>query len=296
MKILLTGGTGQLGTILKPRLALEGDLIAPPRSALDLASLSSIRSALDTIRPDLIVNAGAYTDVDGAENTEALAYTVNSDAPGAIGRWASDTGAAVIHLSTDYVFDGDGSHPLTEDDVPAPVNLYGRSKLAGEHALLATDAVAVVLRTAWVYGPSGANFLKRVIGWAQACERVQVVDDQTGSPTTTLWLAEVIAAVIGRLGSCGRTEAAALRGVYHAAGAGAVDRRRFAQAILDEARRSGRVLRCHEVTPARSTDFPTPARRPVFSALSSCRFADIWGFVPQPWSDGVRDAVAALKE
>ncbi len=294
MKIVLTGGSGQLGEILKPLLAAVGTVVAPPRSRLDLAEPASIEEALNQLQPDVIVNAGAYTDVDGAEGAEDLAYAANGRAPGVIGRWASSAGAVVIHVSTDYVFDGDGSHPLTEEDTPRPVNVYGRTKLAGEQALLATPAVAVVLRTAWLFGPAGSNFLKRVTGWAQTRERISVVDDQVGSPTTTLWLAPAIATLVERLHRCDETERASLRGIYHAAGAGMVDRRSFAQAILDDMALTGQPLACREILPARSADFPAPARRPAFSALSSRRFSETWGVMPQSWREGVSEVVAAL--
>ncbi len=294
MKIVLTGGSGQLGEILKPLLVSVGNVVAPPRAQLDLAEPASIEEALNRLRPDIIVNAGAYTDVDGAESAEDLASAVNGRAPGVIGRWASSAGAAVIHVSTDYVFDGDGSHPLTEEDSPRPVNVYGRTKLAGEQALLATPAAAVVLRTAWLFGATGSNFLKRVIRWAQTRERIAVVDDQVGSPTTTSWLAPAIVTLVERLRRCDETERASLRGIYHAAGDGFVDRRGFAQAILADMALTGQSLACREILPARSADFPTPARRPAFSALSSRRFVETWGVAPQSWRKGVSEAVAAL--
>lgn len=293
MRILLTGGSGQLGAALRPVLGRLGDLMTPSRDELDLGRAESVEAGLAAMRPDLVINAGAYTDVDGAEAEQAIAVAVNAEAPAVIGRWAARAGSVVIHVSTDYVFDAEGPEPLTEDHPPAPANVYGRTKLAGEEALRRSGAHAVILRTAWLYGPGGVNFFRRVLAWARDRERISVVSDQTGSPTTTLWLADAIGDVVAGLRGIDSSALAGRLGIFHAAGAGAITRNGFAQEIVSQAAHAGWSLACREVVAARSADFPTPARRPGFSALSSARLERVWKIRPQPWQQGLRAVIAA---
>ena len=294
MKILLTGGSGQLGQALRPKLDHVGRVAAPGRDELDLARLDAIENILDAFAPELVVNAGAYTDVDGAEEAEEMAGRINGDAPGVIARWAARTGAVIIHISTDFVFDGSASRPIREDDVTNPINAYGRSKLAGETNLLMSGAHTFVLRTAWLYGPVGKNFMRDILERARDDVRLDVVSDQTGSPTTTLWLADAIVALIEQLQRLTGAQVAARAGIHHACCRGAVDRRSFAREIVARAKEATMSLACREIVGVRSADMPTAARRPAYSVLSSERLSAVWGIAAPPWRDALDEVMAQL--
>jgi len=210
--ILLTGANGQLGWELHRALQPLGEVVALNRAALDLAQPDQIRARIRELRPSLVVNPAAFTAVDRAETETELARAVNSDAPGILAETCRAIGAALLHYSTDYVFDGRGSAPWREDDAPNPVNAYGATKLAGERAIAQSDCEYLIVRTSWVYSLRGANFLKTIVRLAQTRDSLRIVDDQVGAPTSASFLADLSAQMIGRWRRSGGSA-----GVLHAA-------------------------------------------------------------------------------
>ncbi len=255
MRILLIGRNGQVGSALLATLPTLGEVIAVDRKQLDLASSDSIRGVVTDVRPQLIVNAGAYTAVDQAEREEALAVRVNGEAPAALAEEAAHLGALLVHFSTDYVFDGEKAAPYRETDVPNPLNAYGRSKLAGERAIQASGCRYLIFRTSWVYAATGHNFLLTMLRLAREGKPLRVVDDQHGAPTSSRMIAVATAQALQRLG--------AQDGVYHMSAAGSTTWCEFARAIFHRAGLNPTL------TPIASVDYPTPARRPRNSLLDN---------------------------
>ena len=233
MKILLTGINGQLGSQLQPPLKKIGDVIAVGRENLDLADSNAISQFIDQVKPELIINAAAYTAVDKSEKEPGLSHAINSIAPGIMAKEAKKLGATLIHISTDYVFDGSQSTPYTETDSTNPLGTYGQSKLAGEEAIRETEANHIIIRTAWVYGAYGkGNFVKTMLRVGKDREELRVVYDQVGSPTWTGDLAEAIAQIIPHLNS-------QTYGTYHYTNSGAISWYDFAMTIFEEAKQLG---------------------------------------------------------
>jgi len=289
--ILLTGGTGQLGHALRPGLETLGDVLAPLRDEFDLARPERLAETLEILRPKLIVNCAAYNDVEAAETEPDLAHAINGAAPAAIGRWAAGSGADVLHISTDYVFGDGDSRARTELDRPAPLNAYGRSKLAGEQGLLAAGCQALVVRTSWLYSPHGRNFLLTMLRLGREREVLSVVDDQVGAPTPARWLAETLLAMIRpgdpdpRLGSTG---------LLHAACAGEVSWHGFARAIFDEVEMRDWPLALRRLDPIDAATHGGRARRPVNSRLDTSRLSQTFGIVPPPWRAALIDTLARM--
>lgn len=279
MKILLTGRDGQVGWELQRTLAPLGEVVALGRNALDLADGDAIRQAVRHLGPDLIVNAGAYTAVDRAEQEPERAMAVNGTAPGLLAEEAKRLGAAIIHYSTDYVFDGTKNAPYEEIDAPRPQNVYGASKLAGEKAVAASGAPHLILRTGWVYGLRGRNFLLTMLRLADERPELKVVDDQIGAPTWSRMIAEATAAIVAQgRGHGGIVQLLADRGgLYHLTAAGQTSWFGFACAIFAHAKKQVRV------TPIPSAAYPSPARRPAYSVMSSARLVRTFGIALPPW-------------
>lgn len=288
MKILLTGCAGQLGRELKRSLASLGELVACDRRRLDLAKPEDLRDAVRAIAPTAIVNAAAYTAVDKAEAEPAAADAINGIAPGILAEEAKRLDALLIHYSTDYVFDGAKPAPYTEEDVPAPLAAYGRSKLAGELAIAAAGARHLILRTSWVYGLHGANFMKTMLRLGRECGELRaplrVVDDQIGAPTWTRHLADVTALVLVR----GETP----NGLYHLAAAGETSWHGYAEAIFSEAQRAGLMTSAPVVRRITSADYPLPAPRPANSRLDCSSFRRDFGLALPDWRTGLVDCLA----
>ncbi len=280
--ILVTGAAGQLGAELVHALAPYGTVTGADRAALDLSDPAAIVAAVRASRPALIVNAGAYTAVDRAETEVALADAVNAVAPGVLAEEAKRLGAVLIHYSTDYVFDGEARDPWTEDDPVRPVSAYGRSKLAGERAVEASGADAIVLRTSWVYARRGRNFLLTMQRLADEGRELRVVDDQSGVPNWSRELARATARIVAE----GLPALAARRGLYHLSGRGRTTWYGFAKAIFAD-RSSVRV------TPITTAEFPTAARRPAMSVLDTTRFERTFGFALPEWPASLRECLAA---
>jgi dTDP-4-dehydrorhamnose reductase len=287
VKILLLGKNGQLGWELERALGPLGPLTALGSQELDVADFDAARATVREGRPDVVVNAAAYTAVDRAESEAERAYAVNAEGPGALAEECAALGAILLHYSTDYVFDGEKGTPYVETDEPNPINVYGKSKLAGEEAIQAAGGASLILRTAWVYSTRRDSFVTRVLGWARKQERLRIVDDQVSNPTWARSLAEATAMILGR----GRDYVAERRGLYHLAGGGFASRYDWAKEILRlDPHAEEQVVK--DALPALTSEFPTPARRPLFSALECGRFRGTFGFELAGWREGLGEALA----
>jgi len=280
--ILLIGAAGQLGAELARVLPAHGQVLALDRGALDLTDADAIVAAVRSARPQLIVNAAAYTAVDRAESEPDRAAAINARAPGILAEEARRAGALLIHYSTDYVFDGESETVYDEHSETHPVNAYGRSKLGGEQAIAAAGGASLVLRTSWVYGLSGQNFLTTMRRLAAERDTLRVVADQIGTPNWTRSLAEATATLVGRGGGF----LAERTGLYHLSGGGSTSWFGFARAIFDGADYP-------RIVPITSAEYPTTARRPRRSVLSSDRFAGTFGFFLPPWEQMLHACQAA---
>ena len=288
MKILLTGAAGQLGRELKRSLACLGELVACDRSQLDLAEPEALRAAVRAIAPTVIVNAAAYTAVDKAETEPDIATAINATAPAILAEEAKRLGALLIHYSTDYVFDGTKPSSYTEDDTPAPLSAYGRSKLDGEQAIAAAGARHLIFRTSWVYGLHGANFMKTMLRLGRrSCEtgdELRVVGDQFGAPTWTRHLADATALILARKDLPD--------GLYHLAAAGATNWHAYAEAIFAEAQHTGLVDKPPVIHRITSADYPLPAPRPANSRLDCTKFRRDFDLALPDWRTGLIDCLA----
>ena len=290
MRILLTGANGQLGRELQPRAVRRGfTTAATDLPALDITDGAAVAAALAAHHPDVVVNAAAYTAVDRAESDSAAAFAVNRDGPAVLARACAERELPLVHVSTDYVFDGEKDGAYGEDDPVAPLGVYGASKEAGERAVRAACPRHVILRTSWLFSPFGSNFVKTIVRLARDRDELRVVVDESGCPTAAGDLAEVILALLPCLPARGPGPF----GTYHVAGAGAVTRHAFAAAIVAEARAFW-PLRVQRVVPIGSAEWPTPVRRPKNSALCCARLRDTFRLVPRPWREGLHEALAAL--
>lgn len=290
LRIAVTGREGQLARAIAERAGTAGvEAVFLGRPELDLARPGDWTDLFSALRPGAIVNAAAHTRVDDAEDDPA-AEAVNGEAPGALARIARGLAVPIVQVSTDYVFDGSGERAWREDDLPAPLNRYGRSKLAGERAVAAATPDHAILRTSWVYGPSGRNFVRTMLSAARQREQMTVVDDQVGSPTSALDLADGVIAVARALAA--RPGDAALRGVFHMAGGGSTSWAGFAEAIFEEsAARGGPAAR---VVPIPSSQYPQRARRPANSRLDCARLAHAYGIALPPWRTSLGAVVARI--
>ncbi|AZO81028.1 MULTISPECIES: dTDP-4-dehydrorhamnose reductase [unclassified Bosea (in: a-proteobacteria)] len=291
MRIAVTGRTGQVVQSLLARAETAGVTVIPVgRPELDLAQPEGVRQALSAARPDCIVNAAAYTAVDKAETEPELALRINSEGAGAVAAAAVALGVPLIQISTDYVFDGMAPHPWRESDATAPLSAYGRSKLAGEEAVIASGADWTILRTAWVYSPYGANFVKTMLRLAESRDEIGVVSDQLGSPTSALDLADAIIAVAKAL--VARPDDASLRGVFHAAGTGEASWADLAETVfVASAALGGPSAAVRRIT---TLDYPTPARRPTNSRLDCSLLIERHGLSLPLWQASVKSCVATL--
>jgi len=292
MKILLTGQMGQLGWELERALATVGEVVACDVDTMDLADPDQVARRIREVAPDLIVHPGAYTAVDRAEEEEELAFAVNGTAPGVLAEEARRLGAALIHYSTDYVFDGAKTGPYVEQDRPNPRSVYGRSKLAGEQAVAVAGCPHLILRTSWIFGARGQNFARTMLRLAREREELRVVDDQIGAPTWCRLLGEATAQIVAQ---AGHDVAGYLRergGLYHCTAAGSTSWHGFARLVLEvDPRREEQRLQRLEAIP--TSAYPTQAVRPANSVLANDKFRDTFGIVLPDWQVGVRLAFAA---
>ena len=290
LRILLIGRSGQLGWELQRCLAPLGEVVTYDYPEIDLAKPASLPALMRGVNPQVIVNAAAYTNVDKAENEAELARQINAVSPGVLAEEARRLGAAFIHYSTDYVFDGCKGAPYTESDAPHPLNVYGQTKLEGEQAVQAAGGAYLILRTSWVYSLRQGGFVTKVLQWAREQETLRIVDDQISSPTWARMLAEATALIIaqGRDDPVGYlTEKA---GLYHLAGSGACSRYEWAQAILElDPKKSEQKVR--QLLPAKSSEFPTPAERPLVSVLECGKFEKVFGLRLPEWRGALKLAI-----
>lgn len=277
MKILITGRNGQLAQALQQRLAGLGQVHVLGREQLDLAEPERIRQVVRELSPDLLVNAAAYTAVDQAENEPALAFAINATAPGVLAEEAARLGVPLLHYSTDYVFDGSKATPYTEDDAPNPLSVYGRSKLAGEQAIHAVGGAHLTLRTSWVYSLHGRNFLLTMQRLLQEKPQLRVVADQIGAPT---WAGSLAASTLALIQRWQAGQAGAW-GTYHMTAQGQTSWFGFAQAIGEHLTAQGRP--CAQLLPIPSSEYPTPAQRPLNSRLDCSRLRQQWQVEQPDW-------------
>lgn len=291
MRILLIGKNGQLGWELARVLAALGPLQALDLPEVDLAEPETVRPLVREGRPDIVVNAAAYTAVDLAESQADLARRINGIAPGLLAEEAAGLGATFIHYSTDYVFDGTKQTPYTEEDTPRPLNIYGRTKLEGEQAVEAAGGAYLILRTSWVYSLRGSGFVSKVMNWARSQDEMRVVEDEVASPTWARMLARATAQILAAADTLAVPRMKEKRGVYHLAGAGAASRLEWAREILacDPRPQEHRV---REIQAAHRSDFPTPAERPAYSVLDCKRAEEAFGVKLPPWREALRLAMS----
>lgn len=293
MKLLLLGANGQVGHELLRSLAPLGEVVATTRSGaledggdcerLDLGDLDAIAPLIARIRPDAVVNAAAYTAVDRAEDDADAAFRINGQAPGRIAEACAALRAPLLHYSTDYVFDGRATHPYRDDDATAPLGVYGASKLAGEEAIARSGATHLVLRTAWVYGLYGSNFLRTMLRVGAQRDELRVVADQRGCPTPAWLIADVTATVLRR--------GIVASGVRHLVAAGETTWHGFAEAIFAEALARGLIERAPTVTPITTADYPTRAARPAYSVLDCDRLCAEYALELPGWRAALHKTV-----
>lgn len=286
MRILISGQQGQVSRELQRRLGVIGELIVPGRDQLDLMQPDQIRQHVQDIRPDLIINAAAYTAVDLAQSEPQTAFAINAVAPGIFAEEALALGIPLIHYSTDYVFDGTKTAPYNEDDTPNPLGVYGKSKLAGEQAIADVQGNHLILRTSWVYSIQGRNFLLTMQRLLQEKAELRVVADQLGAPTWAGTVATSTLALIERW----RAGDAVTWGTYHLTAQGKTSWFGFAQAIGEALRQQGKP--CANLLPIPSSDYPTPAARPLNSCLDCSRLQRDWGVSQPDWQTALRECLA----
>jgi dTDP-4-dehydrorhamnose reductase len=290
MLVLLLGGTGQVG---RECLAIDWpddvELVAPDRAALDLARANAIAEKVAARPWDIVINAAAYTQVDRAESDRAAAFAVNAEAPRVLAEATQSHRIPLIHLSTDYVFDGNKGAPYTETDAPAPLNVYGESKLAGEAAVAETNPRHVIIRPAWIYSPHGQNFVKTILRLAGERDRLAIVDDQRGSPTAARDIAAVCRDIALHIAA---TRGNAPYGIYHYCAAGETTWFGFAKAIVEMASpRSGGMP---ELVPITTAEYPTPAKRPRDTRLDCAAIIRAFGARQRPWREALQETLAQL--
>lgn len=280
-RILLIGANGQVGWELRRTLATLGDVIPASLEGeygptIDLLDPASLARLVRDASPDAVVNAAAYTAVDKAETDRAIAQRINADAVGELGAMLAERGTPIVHYSTDFVFSGNLDRPYREDDAPGPLNVYGETKLAGEQALLSSGARVLIFRTSWVYGIRGANFLLTMLRLLKERDELRIVDDQIGSPTWSRMLASATALVLYRV-LRGELDLEKVGGLYHLTGSGQVSWYGFASAILENAGLDANLI------PIPSSEYPAPARRPLYSVLDNGLFQETFGLAMPDW-------------
>jgi dTDP-4-dehydrorhamnose reductase len=297
MKLLVFGANGQVGQELLGALAPLGEVFATTRTgqlpdgrACEAANFDrpqELSALLDHVQPDAVVNAAAYTAVDRAEQERAEAFCANAEAPGAIARWCAAHAVPMVHYSTDYVFDGQGTQPYRVDAATAPLGVYGQSKLAGERAVRDAGGRHFIFRTAWVYAAHGHNFLRTMLRLGAERDELKVVGDQVGTPTPAALIAEITAEVL-------RTDDGKRSGTWHLTADGETTWHGFAEEIFRQARPSGLVARAPRITAITTDEYPTPARRPAYSRLSTDTLVQDFGVVLPSWQEGLKRVLAEL--
>lgn len=287
MNILLFGANGQLGTALRTLLAAKGTVRALDRNGADLTDLPRLRALIAETRPQIIVNAAAYTAVDAAESDAEVARLVNADAPRIMAEAARERGALLVHFSTDYVFDGTAQQPYDETAATNPLGVYGATKLAGEQGVAATGADHLILRTAWLYSNRGRNFLNTMLRLTETRDELRVVNDQTGSPTYADLVAEATLKILEHWYASSRAHKN-IAGLYHISSAGQTTWWDFARRIMELTGQDARV----RVTPITTAEYPTPVTRPAYSVLSNEKLHRTFGLQLPDWESGLQRCLA----
>jgi dTDP-4-dehydrorhamnose reductase len=302
-RFLVTGEGGQVGEALRLTLAPLGEVVIPTIAELDLTDTAAIRKWMHDVKPRWVVNAAAHTAVDKAESEPALAFAINATAPAVLAKEAKKIGAAVVHYSTDYIFDGSKTTPYVETDPSGPLNEYGKSKLGGELGVSESGAAYVTFRTSWVYGATGNNFVRSMLRLAREKEHLRIVADQHGCPTWSWELARLTAAVMEKMetraaknGSSLADAVGPFSGVYHATGSGATTWYGFASFAIDQLRKLQPDAKLATVEPIPTTEYPTPAKRPMNSLLDCEKLERVFGWKMPEWEDSVATVVEKLVE
>ncbi|TYP00063.1 dTDP-4-dehydrorhamnose reductase [Geothermobacter ehrlichii] len=286
-RVALIGAKGMLARAVRSVLPQTAVVQGYDLPEFDLTDRRQVLDRLAAFAPTLIINCAAYTDVDGCETAEELATCVNGKGPGFLAEAAMDTGAVLVHISTDYVFDGRAECPCREEDPTAPLSAYGRSKLAGETAIRDSGlGDYLIVRTSWLYGPGGRNFVETMLRLMAEREELRVVADQVGSPTLTFDLAEAILRLL----------AAGGRGIVHFSNSGQCSWHQFAEAIRDEALAAGMSLKVRRIDPIATVDYPLPARRPAWSVLDKSRYTQLTGVFPPDWRQSLKRYMKTRQE
>ncbi len=300
-RFLVTGEGGQVGEALRKTLAPLGEVVIPTLAEWDLTDADATRKWVREVQPRWVVNAAAHTAVDKAESEPALAFAINATAPGILAEEAKKIGAAIVHYSTDYVFDGSKKTPYVETDAPCPLNEYGKSKLGGELAVSESGAAYVTFRTSWVYGATGNNFVRTMLRLSQERDHLKIVGDQRGCPTWSWELARLTAAVIQQMeenaalnGSSLAEAVSPVNGVYHATGSGETTWYGFAAFAIDELRKRKPELKLATVEPITTAEYPTPAKRPMNSLLDCGKLERVFGWKMPDWQESVATVVEQL--
>jgi len=290
MQVLLIGKTGQLGWELNRTMATLGNVVSVDYPEIDLSDPDSIYEWTARVKPGVIINAAAYTAVDQAEEDSDLAMAVNGIAPGILAEVARASKAVLVHFSSDYVFDGTKGEAYIESDTPNPLGVYGWSKLAGDQNIQQVGGAYLIFRPAWVYSLRAGGFVQKVLGWARKNETLRIVSDQVGSPTWARMLAEITAQVLSKSGKDHHPWVTERRGIYHLAGDGAVNRLDWAKAILKyDPNPAEQIVK--DILPALTSDFPTPAERPLYSPLNCDLFTNTFGLRLPDWKSALRLAM-----
>ena len=294
-RILVFGCIGQVGWELRHKLACLGPVTAIDYPQIDLSKPDSIRATVRAAQPAVIVNAAAYTAVDKAESEPELAMAINGTAPGVIAEEAKRLGSLLVHYSTDYVFDGAKQCPYVETDAPNPINVYGKTKLAGDQAIQAVGGDFLVLRTSWVYGARGSNFLLTMLRLAKEKPELRIVDDQIGAPTSSECIAQATADILAQLLAAAGGGLGGCSGIYNLTSAGETSWFGFAKALLTQSAAT-HGFTVPSLIPIRTSDYPRPARRPANSRLSCQRLAKTFGIAMPPWEDALSLVLETLVE
>ncbi|MDO8980977.1 MAG: dTDP-4-dehydrorhamnose reductase [Afipia sp.] len=296
-RILLLGKSGQVGSALQVRLAGRGETFAPDRDACDLANVDQLRDVIRGVQPNIIINAAAYTAVDRAEDDADICFRANAIAPGVIAEEAESLGARLIHYSTDYVFDGAKEAAYLEEDMPSPLNVYGRAKLAGDRAISAATDNHTIVRVGWVYGLAGHNFAKTILRLAAERDELRIVDDQVGAPTSAEFIAEVTTRIVDCWArDAGPNAGKEARGVFNLAPSGRVSWHSYAVELIREAKRHGWSLRIEEdrIIPIASEQYRTAAARPKNSLLDTRKIRQAFDLDIPAWQVHLKQFIAEL--
>lgn len=284
MKVLVTGSNGQVGYCLVQQLRQQNaDFLALDRDQLDITQRQAVWQTVSDYRPDVIINAAAYTAVDKAESEAEQAFAINRDGAAYLAEAAQQIGAAMLHISTDYVFDGQATQPYTETDATAPQGVYGQSKLAGEQAVLAACSRSIILRTAWVFGEHGHNFVKTMLRLGRERDSLGIVSDQHGAPTYAGDIAAALLHIAHHITQGKPTE----YGIYHFSGKPYVSWYQFAEAIFQQAQQQGILANTPQLLAIATPDYPTPAKRPANSCLQLDKIQQVFGISPSDWQQAL---------